>query len=286
MPTTSKPGLLPDAPDIEAYFRRVGYAGPRAATFDTLAALHFLHPQAIPFENLDTLLRRPIELSAAAFSQKMLSSGRGGWCFEQSLLFGAVLQALGFQVTGYAARVLWGVPEGVTRARTHMLLGVECAGVGLCIVDVGFGGPTLTGPLRLIPDVEQATPHETFRLLETGRQSFVLEMRLRTQWQPLYSFDLQPQVLADYQLSNWYLSNFPESPFVRGLMAARVTPGGRYALFNNRLSTHYLHGESEQILLTSPGELREALAGVLRITLPDDDPGLPGILARIAALPG
>ena len=285
MPTTSKPGLLPDAPDIEAYFRRLGYAGPRVATFDTLAALHSLHPQAIPFENLDTLLKRPIELSAAAFSQKMLSSGRGGWCFEQSLLFAGVLQALGFQVTGYAARVLWGVPEGVTRARTHMLLGVECAEAGPCIVDVGFGGPTLTGPLRLIPDIEQATPHEPFRLLAAGRGNFALEMRLHGQWQALYSFDLQPQMLADYQLSNWYLGNFPESPFVRNLMAARVTPDGRYALFNNRLATHRLHAESEHVLLTSVGELRGALEGVLRITLPDD-PGLPAVLERIAGMPG
>src|SRR5579862_8685786 len=172
MRTTSKQSLLPEAPDLEAYCRRIGYAGPRTATFDTLAALHRLHPQAIPFENLDTLLKRPVALGAAAFERKMMSGGRGGWCFEHNLLLGGVLEALGFGVTGYAARVLWGVPEGVTRARTHMLLGVDCDQP--YIADVGFGGLTLTGPLRLVADVEQATPHETFRLVETRPAGFVL----------------------------------------------------------------------------------------------------------------
>jgi N-hydroxyarylamine O-acetyltransferase len=297
MHTTSKRGLLPDPPDLEAYFQRIGYTGPRAATLDTLSALHRLHPQAIPFENLDTLVSRPVALDMAAFERKMLSAGRGGWCFEHNLLLAGVLEALGFGVTGYAARVLWGVPQGVTRARTHMLLGVECPGSGpeagrdggeraregadLFIADVGFGGLTLTGPLRLVVDVEQTTPHETFRLVERGRSEFVLEVSLHGAWKPVYSFDLQPQLLPDYELSNWYLSHFPESPFVKSLMAARVRPDRRYALFNNRLTTHYLDGESEQTTLASPRNLRVALERELGIVLPDDA-GLEAVLERVA----
>ena len=297
MHTTSKRGLLPDAPDPEAYFQRIGYAGPRTATPDTLAALHRLHPQAIAFENLDTLLQRPVALDMAAFERKMLSGGRGGWCFEHNLLLAGVLETLGFRVTGYAARVLWGVPDGVTRARTHMLLGVECPDAGsgadpdcgerardradTFIADVGFGGLTLTGPLRLVVGVEQATPHETFRLVEAGRSGFVLEVMLRDTWKPVYSFDLQPQVLPDYELSNWYLCHFPESPFVKNLMAARVTPGCRYALFNNRLTTHYLNGEGVQMTLASARDLRAALEGELGIVLPEDA-GLEAVLERFA----
>ncbi len=281
MHTTSKRSLLPEAPDLDAYFRRIGYAGPRTATFDTLAALHGLHPQAIAFENLDTLLKRPVALDAAALERKMLASGRGGWCFEHNLLLGGVLEALGFRVTGYAARVLWGVPEGATRARTHMLLGVECPDVGLCIADVGFGGLTLTGPLRLVADMEQPTPHETFRLVDTATFGCVLEVLLSDEWRPVYSFDLQPQVLPDYELSNWYLCHFPESPFVKNLMAARVTPGCRYALFNNRLSTYHLGGDTEQVTLASAHELRVVLESELGIVLPDD-PELNTVLERFA----
>ena len=297
MPTTSKHGSLPDPPDLEAYFQRIGYAGPRTATLDTLAALHRLHPQAIPFENLDTLLKRPVVLDAAAFERKMLSGGRGGWCFEHNLLLAGVLETLGFGVTGYAARVLWGVPEGVTRARTHMLLGVECPGAGpgadpgvggrsrdgadTFIADVGFGGLTLTGPLRLVMGIEQTTPHETFRLVEAGSSGFVLEILLRDGWKPVYSFDRQPQVLADYELSNWYLCNFPESPFMKNLMVARVTPDRRYALFNNRLSTHYLNGATEQATLGTVEALRGVLERELQIVLPDEAK-LEAVLARFA----
>lgn len=36
------------------------------------------------------------------------------------------------------------------------------------LADVGFGVLTLTGPLRLDPDVEQVTPHEPFRRIRSG----------------------------------------------------------------------------------------------------------------------
>ena len=281
MHTTSKRGLLPEPPDLEAYFQRIGYAGPRTATLDTLAALHRLHPQAIPFENLDTLLKRPVALDRAAFERKMLSGGRGGWCFEHNLLLAGVLEALGFRVTGYAARVLWGVPEGVTRARTHMLLGVEFDGAETFVADVGFGGLTLTGPLRLVVGVEQTTPHETFRLVEAGGSGFELQVLLRSEWKPVYSFDRQPQVLADYGLSNWYLCHFPESPFVKNLMAARVTPDRRYTLFNNRLSTHHLSGATVQVRLDTAAELRGVLERELQI-VPPDDAGLETVLERFS----
>ena len=55
--------------DLGAYFKRIGYDGPRTNTLATLRALHLLHPQAIPFENLDPLLRRPVKLDAASLRQ-------------------------------------------------------------------------------------------------------------------------------------------------------------------------------------------------------------------------
>src|SRR5271156_5886083 len=104
MRMTSTRVLLPDDVDVESYFQRIGYAGPANATLETLADIHLHHPKIIPFENLDALLKRPIPLGAEAIGRKILLSGRGGWCFEQNLLFGNVLQSIGFRVTGLAAR--------------------------------------------------------------------------------------------------------------------------------------------------------------------------------------
>src|SRR5690606_17659533 len=107
--------------------------------------------------------------------QKLVLSGRGGYCFEHNRLFGAVLESLGFDVTGLAARVLWEREPGSVMPRTHMLLTVDVAGEPY-IADVGFGGLTLTAPLRLVPDLEQPTPHETFRV-QRRDDGFVLEVR-------------------------------------------------------------------------------------------------------------
>jgi N-hydroxyarylamine O-acetyltransferase len=270
---------MSDSVEIEAYFGRIGYTGPRTATLETVTAIHRQHPQAIAFENLDVLLKRPIGLSAAAFARKMLRGGRGGWCFEQNLLLSHVLQSIGFRVTGLAARVMWNVPEGVVRARSHMLLRIDDIEGKSHIADVGFGGLTLTAPLQLAADLEQTTPHETFRLVDRSGE-FVLQALIRDTWKSLYRFDLQPQVLADYEVSNWHLATHPESPFVNNLMVARVTSEVRYGLFNNKLSTHHLRGESEQITLGSATEIRRALEETFEIRLPEDA-NLDSILAGL-----
>src|SRR5262249_35987587 len=114
--------------DLDAYFERIGYAGERSPTLATLQAIHLRHATIIPFENLTPLLHQPVRLDLASLQHNLVQSGRGGYCFEQNLLLLAVLRALGFQVTGLAARVRWNVPDEVVTARGHMLLRVELDG--------------------------------------------------------------------------------------------------------------------------------------------------------------
>ena len=159
------PELVPTQFALDAYLDRIGYAGPRTATLDTLEAVHALHPAAIPFENLNPLLGWPVSLDVEALQAKLVGGGRGGWCFEQNTLFRHALEALGFSVTNLAARVLWNAPpNSPIGARSHMLLLVDLGG-HLYIADVGFGGNVLTAPLRLESHIVQATPHEPHRLL-------------------------------------------------------------------------------------------------------------------------
>ena len=105
--------------DLDAYFARIGYDGPRTPTLETLRALHLLHPAAIAFEAIDVLLDRGIDLDPAAVDAKLITAGRGGYCYEQNGLFKRVLTALGFEVEGLIARVQWGAPaETPPRPRT------------------------------------------------------------------------------------------------------------------------------------------------------------------------
>ncbi len=269
-----------DAVDLDAYFRRIGYTGPRTPDLDTLRAIHLRHALSIPFENLDPLLGRTPRLDLASLEQKLVHSRRGGYCFEQNLLLSHVLQGLGFSVTPLAARVVWNAPPGVVRPRTHMLLCVDLE-EGRYVADVGFGGLTLTAPLRLAADIEQPTPHEIFRLvaLEGG---FAMEALLQQAWKPLYRFDLQAQLLPDYELSNWYVATHPESHFTFVLMAALPASHGRFALNNRQLTLYRADAPPEQRVLKDAEELRTVLQETFGLVLPET-PELAALLARLTA---
>lgn len=265
--------------DLHAYFQRIGHHGNAAPTLDTLRALHVRHAQTIPFENLNPLLRQPVRLDLESLQQKLIHEGRGGYCYEQNLLFRAVLEELGFPVTGLAARVVWFDPAGTPR--THMLLRVEIHGEAY-LADVGFGGMTPTGPLHFTLDTEQPTPHEPFRLRQEADE-FVLEAWIADDWKALYRFDLQPQRSDDYEVANWYISTYPSSPFLHNLLASRPLPDGRHTLRNNQYSIHPLNGPTEQRTLADPAELRRLLEGPFGLTLPVM-PDLETVLERLTTL--
>jgi N-hydroxyarylamine O-acetyltransferase len=203
-----------------------------------------------------------------SLSSKLVAGGRGGYCFEQNMLFGHVLRELGFDVANLAARVIWDRGDDGDRARTHMLLFVQLAeGPYLC--DVGFGGLTMTAPVRLEPGVEQPTPHERLRVQRDGRE-LLLQARLSGDWKSLYRFDLQEQRAADIEVLNFYVSQYPESPFRSTLMAARAAEDRRYGLRNGRLTVRFKEGRSEERALGSVAELKSVLAEPFGIRLPDD----------------
>jgi len=253
--------------DLDSYFARIGYDGPRTATLETLRTLQFLHPQAIPFENLSPLLALPVRLDIDSLQRKLVRSRRGGYCIEQNSVLLHALRALGFPVTGLAGRVVWNRPDDTPPPRSHMVLRVELE-QGTYLADVGFG-MSPTAPLRLEPDIEQETPHEPFRLLKDGNH-FTLQCKLIGRWQSFYRFDLNEQEPIDYEIANHYVSTWPTSHFVTSLIAARTTPDGRYGLRNNRLSIHRLKGESEHRVLTSAAEIRDALGDLFGIAVPDE----------------
>ncbi len=252
--------------NLDAYFARIGFKGARTPTLDTLRELHLAHAQAIAFENLNPLLGWRVALDLPSLEEKLVRSGRGGYCFEQNALLSAALREIGFEVTGLAARVLWNVAEDAIRPRSHMVLKIDLDGESH-IADVGFGGLTLTGPLRLVADIEQSTPHERFRLVKVDAD-LKLQALLGDSWKSLYRFDRQPQFDVDYELSNHYTSTYPTSHFRSMLVVARPVPGGRHALANNQLTIHHLDGPSERRVLGSVKEVREVLESMFGLTLP------------------
>jgi N-hydroxyarylamine O-acetyltransferase len=275
--------LVPSEFALDAYLARIGYAGPRIPTLDTLQAVHALHPAAIPFENLNPLLGWPVSLEVHSLQAKLVAGGRGGWCFEHNTLLRHGLEALGFSVTSLAARVLWNAsPGNPLGPRSHMLLLVDVGGL-IYLADVGFGGNVLTAPLRLQPYITQPTPNEPHRLLPL-ENGFVLEASWGGEWKPLYRFTLEPQFPADYEVSNWYLCHHPGSLFRQVLMTARVTAEGRYALRNNALAIHR-NGRTEKRTLADAVALRSSLENDFALQLPEA-PELTALLERVSRTPG
>ena len=253
--------------NLNGYFERIGFAGSIAPTLATLETLHALHPAAIAFENLNPLLGLPVKLDLGSLQTKLLSERRGGYCYEHNLLLMAMLQDLDFTVRGLAARVLWNGTDD-TESR-HMLLAVELNGATY-IADVGFGGLTLTAPLKLKADTEQATPHETFRL-SGGEPEWLLEARVGDEWKPVYAFTTEQRDLADFEAANRYLSLDPASPMRQQLRVALAPVGKRFALRDNRF-TSYAAGQAPEVrILTSVADMREVLASSFGITLPPAD---------------
>jgi N-hydroxyarylamine O-acetyltransferase len=270
-----------DAPhtiDIGAYFTRIGYSGPRAATLETLRALHALHPAAISFENLDPLRGVRIHLNPASVEKKLVGAGRGGYCFEQNGLFALALAGLGFKVTGLAARVYIKTEPGKIR-RSHMLVKVDLP-EGPYIADVGFGAWALSGPLELYDKGEQETPHGPFRVAPVG-DYFDVQTVVDGQWTTLYRFMLEEQMPADYEVANWYCSTHPNSRFLTELMVARLPAGRRLGMLNNRLSIHYPDGRTERRELRSADEIADALENEFLIRLPQPRDELIAALAKL-----
>ncbi|HZQ33791.1 MAG TPA: arylamine N-acetyltransferase [Mycobacterium sp.] len=267
--------------DLDAYFRRINYTGSRAPTLDTLSALVAAHNRSIPFENLDPLLGRPVyDLSAEALVDKLVYRRRGGYCYEQNGLMRYALRDLGFGVDALAGRVVWMSPGGVDGpppAQTHNTLSVSAPGVdGRFLVDVGFGGQTLSSPIRLEAGVIQETRHEPYRIREHDAQ-YVLEACIRETWEPLYLFTTRPQPLIDLQVGSWYVSTYPGSHFVTGLMVALVTDDARWNLGGRDLTIHRRDG-TERIRFDSATEVVAALTERFGIDLT----GLGDVEARIS----
>lgn len=273
--------------DVAGYLSRIGYAGPTTPTAQTLAALVAGHTRHIPFENLDPLLGVPVDdLSPAALTDKLVRRRRGGYCYEHNCLMRDVLVELGFAVDALGGRVVWMNPAGLDgppHPETHQALAVRIPGAPSAddpfLVDVGFGGQTLTAPIRLAAGPIQQTDHGAFRLRHHGGGGgYVLETLLRAGWQPMYTFTTEPRPLIDLEVGSWYVSTHPTSIFVIGLSAALVTDEARWNLRGRHLAVHGTDGGTERTRLDTAAQVCDVLTEKFGIDLA----GLPGVEARVA----
>lgn len=258
-------------PDISAYFRRIGYSGAATPNLETLRAILLNHIQAIPFENLNVLLGKPVSLEPADLEQKLVRSGRGGYCFEQNGYLLEVLLALGFKATPHSARVRLQTPRDVTPPRTHLFVRVELDGTAwLC--DVGIGAFSPGAPLRMNLLQEEQPALEPRRITQEGGRYFH-QIRLGQEWSDVYEFTGEDMPRIDRELANYYTSTNPSSRFKNHLLVGRAgSDGTRYSI----LDREFTHRKGPEILtrreLKTEAELRQHLADYFALHVDPDAP--------------
>jgi N-hydroxyarylamine O-acetyltransferase len=263
--------------NLLAYLERIGYSGSTEPSAETLRALHRAHMFAVPFENLDIHLGRPIVCDEARFLHKIVNERRGGFCYELNGAFAALLRALGFQVTLLSARVT-GADGGTDGPDfDHLTLRVDLPNPvahGLTsevpwLADVGFGDGFVE-PLRLAPNLEQSQIGRVYRLTERsveGEVRFDLEVRTDDKWKGQYSFTLQPRQLPDFAVMCRYQQTSPESHFTRQRICSRATPWGRITLSDFKL-IESRDGRREERELGGEQQWRASLRELFGIDLP------------------
>jgi N-hydroxyarylamine O-acetyltransferase len=241
--------------DLHAYLRRIGYSGALAPSAATLRELHRAHLLAVPFENLDIPLGRPVVLDQDALFTKIVTRRRGGFCYELNGLFAALLRELGFEVTLLSA--------GVARADggfgpdfDHLALlvatddrppttddtdissdtsqrSVPNPQSQTWLADVGFGD-SFRDPLRLVEGLEQPQDGRSYRIERDGDLLTLMQHDPKG-WEPQYRFTLQPRQHAEYVDMCTYHQTSPDSSFTRKRVCTLATPDCRVTLSDRQL---------------------------------------------------
>ena len=247
---------------VDAYLKRIGYAGPLKPNSNLLRDLHRAHLFAVPFENLDIAFGREIICDEDAFLGKIVERHRGGFCYEMNGAFAALLSALGLRVTLLSARVPR--EDGTLSPEfDHLTLRVDLEEPWLA--DVGFGDCFLE-PLRLEIGIEQPQDGSKYRIVEERGSLHVERAEPDDRWKRQYSFTLTPRRLDEFAAMCHYHQTSPESPFTRKKLCTLATADGRITLSDRKLIITR-NGRREERMLGSEEEWRSALENSFGITL-------------------
>lgn len=253
--------------DVDGYLAVLGVARPAAPTIEALRALHRAQVERVAYENLDIHLGRPTGIGAAE-SAARITCGRGGYCFHLNGAFGALLTALGYDLTLHRAGVQSTPEDPADATGDHLALTVRLDGERW-LVDTGLGDG-LHEPLPLREGSHTQGPF-TYALAP----SVVVPGGWRFTHDPRGSFTAMvfapdPVELSSFDAEHVRLSTSPESGFVRVLTAQVRDAKGVDVLRGCVLRRIDGRGTDERTI-DSADDWYDVLAGVFRLDLTDVD---------------
>lgn len=247
---------------LRAYLDRVGFEGEPKADLDTLTRLHRGHLEHIPYENLDVVLGRRLDLDAARSFDKLVTRRRGGWCYEMNGLFAWALERIGFSLTRLAGAVRR-AELGDAFIGNHLVLLVHLHRP--YIADVGFGdGLREPAPLAEGP-IEQSGFVSRFERLEDGWWRY---HNHQNGGAPDFDFRAEPADAAVLEERCVFLQTSPHSPFTQNVVLQKRL-SDRVEVLRNALRLTALPDRVEKRLLENADEFVAEIRNVFGVDEPE-----------------
>jgi N-hydroxyarylamine O-acetyltransferase len=262
---------------LPEYLSRIGYHGRVAPDRDCLAAIHRHHLFAIPYENVDVQLERPLDLDIERIFDKIVHRRRGGWCYEMNGLLGWALGEVGFDVMRMAGGV--GRRErGDDMLGNHLVLGVELDRTW--IADVGLGNG-LVEPIPLAAGT--VTQFDREYGLEDLGDGFWRFLNSGGAIPPDFDFRFAAADETLLARTCATLQSDDESVFRQNLICQRLRPEGVHFLLGRMLIVYGKGGPSTRTL-ESTDEFRDVLSSVFGLDDVEHSELWSQVLARHEAL--
>lgn len=241
-----------DASTRDRLLRRIGLSSVPAADADGLRAVHRSYVSHVPFESISVQLGESAPLDPSALVERVLTDGRGGYCFEVNTVLLELLTTLGFGVERRQAIVGERSAFASGEPTNHLALVVSVPGSGEQFIAEGGWGE---GPLDPPPLAEGPLP-SGMTIERDGDGWWVGQHSWGTT--PGYRFGDEAVSLEAFAEHHRRLSTSPDSGFVKNLLVQ--TPRDDHIL-SLRSRTTFVDGPDlrERSVLESEAELGEVL---------------------------
>ncbi|MDR6761304.1 N-hydroxyarylamine O-acetyltransferase [Flavobacterium sp. 2755] len=216
--------------DLQQYLNRINFS--EEIKLDLAGITKLMQSQifSVPFENLDVQAGKTISLIGDDIVNQIVAKNRGGYCYQVNGIFSLLLQEIGLPHYYIAVRPL---VNPIPNAKTHLAIIAEIENEEY-LIDLGFGGNSIREPLKLSEiGTEIQQDFDTFTLVKTEDDDYLLQIKIGKEWTNLYSFDLTPQRWIDFKPANHYNYSHPDSFFTQNLIVVLQNPLGKKILFKN-----------------------------------------------------
>ncbi|KAA0745723.1 arylamine N-acetyltransferase [Bacillus sp. AY3-1] len=247
-------------------FTRLNLTNRTEVKFEELNTILFAFAHTIPFENLDVIARNANTITMENLQNKILTTSRGGLCYELNTLFYYFLKDCGYDVqlalgTVYKNEInAWALEDG------HITIILKYANERY-LIDAGIASLV---PLIPVPFTEEPVSSKNgsyrVRKRDTSKGNYVLERKdTNGEWKVCHAFynriidetvvnDVQKRVIED-----------EKSIFNKGPIAVKLTDYGHVSLTNTSL-TEMINGEKIKCEITED-QYRELLNTLFAIEL-------------------